>query len=412
MRHVIIGNGIAGVEAIGAIRSLDQAASVTLIAREPHPPYCRPMISLLLAGEVAESALPIRDAGFYERMGVEALLGREAVRISVAARTVVLDDGEEVGFDRLLVASGSDPRLIEAANLELPGVFFFRTWDHARELVRACAGARRALVAGGGLVGFKAAHGLLQRGIPVTLLIRSGYPLSMQVDAAAGALILEQLLLHGLEVRTGLEVRAFEARSGRLAAAVLDDGSSLECDVAVIGKGVVPAMEFLPPEIETHAGVHVDDHLQTTVPGIYAAGDVVEAHDVARRKRWVNAIWPVAVEQGRVAGWNMAGRDVPYRGGLGRNVIRIFDLDVMTAGIVTPPAQEAAAYQVHVRESPRKRTYRKLVVGDDGTAVGMALVNDVEQGGVMMNLIQQGRVVNEQQIESFLEGTFGVARVA
>ena len=170
----------------------------------------------------------------------------------------------------------------------------------------------------------------------MTMLIRSGYPLSMQVDRPAGEMILKELQARGLEVHVGVEVERFEG-NGAVSGALLSDGSHRDCQLVVVGKGVYPAVSFLPPEIEVDLGIVVDEYLQTRVEGVYAAGDVAESFDVARRRQWVNAIWPVAAEQGRVAGMNMAGRPVAYPGSLGRNVIRIFDLDVMTAGLVNPP---------------------------------------------------------------------------
>ncbi len=409
MRYVIIGNGIAGVEAAEAIRALDVDSSITMVAVEPHPPYCRPMISLVLAGSARFEDLPIKGAHFYQRLAIDLVAREAVVSVSAADREVATAGGGRIPYDRLLVATGSQPRGIEAAGSDLTGVFFLRTWDHARGIVDALPGARRALVAGGGLVGFKAAHGLLARGVPVTMVIKSGYPLSMQVDAEAGRLILEQLVAKGLDVRLGVDVTAFEGdSSGRVRQALLSDGTRLECDIAVIGKGVVPTMGFLPPEVKTRAAIVVDEHQETTVAGIYAAGDCAEGKDVARGKAWVNAIWPVGVEQGRIAGWNMAGRVVANPGGLSRNVIRIFDLDVMTAGVVNPDREEPELRSV-AAGNRRLGLYRKLVLRGE-VPVGMALVNQIDEGGIMMRMIHERRPLSGEQVERFLEGRLTVAQ--
>ncbi len=408
MRHVIIGNGIAGVEAAEAIRALDRRSSLTMVTVEPHPPYCRPMISLVLAGAAQFDDLPIKGADFYERLAVDLVEGEAVVSIAGADHEVVTSSGRRIPYDRLLIATGSQPRGIEAGGLDLAGVFFLRSWDHARGIVEALPGARRALVAGGGLVGFKAAHGLLARGIPVTMVIKSGYPLAMQVDAEAGRLVLEQLVAKGLDVRVGVDIAAFEGdAAGHVRQAVLSDGTRLECDLAVIGKGVVPTMGFVPPEVQTHAAIVVDEHQETTAAGIYAAGDCAEGTDVARGKPWVNAIWPVAVEQGRIAGWNMAGRPVANPGGLSRNVIRIFDLDVMTAGVVSPDGEEPGLQSL-VATNARLGLYRKLVLRGD-VPVGMALVNRIDEGGVVMRMIHERRPMSGEQVEGFLEGRFTAA---
>jgi NAD(P)H-nitrite reductase large subunit len=389
MRYVIIGNGVAGVHAAETIRRFDPHGAITLISDEAFPPYCRPMISMVLEGSVTPEKLPIRDAGFYADLGITAVLGTRASAIDVDNRAVAVD-GQCYPYDKLLIASGADPRRIKAAGLELGNIFFMRTETHVRQMLAALPQVRRALVLGGGLVGFKASYGLLRRGIAVTMLIRSGYPLSMQVDAEAGRLIADELKAHGLVVRVGVEAEAFEG-AGRVSAARLSDGTRVDCDMVVIGKGVFPARGFVPKDkIRVDAGILVDDHMQTSAPGVFAAGDVAESIDIARRTPWVNAIWPEAVAQGRIAGMNMAGRPAAYPGSLGRNVIRIFGLDVMTAGLVAPA--ESEGLDVYSVTDARARTHRKLIFKED-RLVGMVLVNSIEQGGVLTALIQSATPV-------------------
>jgi NAD(P)H-nitrite reductase large subunit len=234
-------------------------------------------------------------------------------------------------------------------------------------------------------VGFKAAYGLLKRGLKVTMLITSGYPLSMQVDEVAGRMIMSELLAHGLTVRVGVSVTGFEG-NGRVARAVLDNGDQLPCDLVIIGKGVRPSLDFIPKDrIDVDLGIVVDDCLQSSVPGIYAAGDTAEAIDIARQTRWVNAIWPEAAAQGRVAGLNMAGRRVRYPGSLSRNVMRVYDLDVMTVGYANPGKDEG--FRQVSTGGENQGYYRSLVFRDD-ILVGAVLINRIEQGGVLRALIE------------------------
>ena len=407
MRHVIIGNGIAGIQGAESIRRLDPQASITVIAGEIHPPYCRPMISLVLEGAVAPTALAIRSPSFYQDMGIMPVSGEWVTEIDTETREVTTDKGSIIPFDRLLIASGADPRHIKAENADLKNIFFMRTESHVKGMIEALPKARRVLILGGGLVGFKAAHGFLRRGLPVTMLIRSGYPLSMQVDKQAGAMVLSELAARGLEVRVDCEAQAFHG-NGEVKKAVLSDGSEISCDIVVVGKGVNPAVSFVDRDrIKVDLGIAVNDHLETTVPGIYAAGDVAEHYDIARNERWVNAIWPVAVEQGRIAGMNMAGRPVQYHGSLSRNVIRIYDMDVMTAGLVNPPDEDG--YETAVRHDPGKKLYRKMVL-KEGVLVGMVLVNNIEQGGVIMNLIHRKTPLTVSK-ERLLDTSFNFAQL-
>lgn len=386
LQYVIIGNGIAGISAAETIRSLDPHGKIVIIADEQFPPYSRPMISMVLEGAIGPERLPIRTSNFYEDLGIEALVGRRVTSIDVDRRLVLTDAGQEIGYDRLLIASGASPRPIKAEGTDLTNISYLRTEAHVRAMVEALPVVKSALVLGGGLVGFKAAYGLLHRGIKVTMLIRSGYPLSMQLDTAAGGLVLEELRANGLEVKVGVEAVAFEG-NGRVQAAHLQDGSTLSCQLVVVGKGVSPAVRFVPRDkIKVDLGIVVDQHLRTSADGVFAAGDVAQAMDLVRRETWVNAIWPVAVEHGRVAGANMAGRPVFLRGSIGRNVLRVFGLDVLSGGVVNPDPHDG--HEIVSGLDPVRRLYRKLVL-KDGCLVGMAMVGAIEQGGVILSLIQR-----------------------
>lgn len=384
MKHVIIGNGIAGVCAAEAIRSMDAKGEITIIGDETFPPYSRPMISQVLEGSQPHSKLSIRSERFYDELEIKSILGKRADGIDVNNRQVLID-GDGVPFDRLLIAAGADPRPHDADGLELNHIFYMRTQDHVRQQVAALEGARRAVVLGGGLVGFKAAYGLLKRGLDVTMLITSGYPLSMQVDAVAGKMILDELVRHGLKVQVGVSVVAFDG-NGSVQAAVTDADTRLPCDMVIIGKGVLPSRSFIPKDkIDVDLGVVVDAHLQTNIPGIYAAGDVAEMVDIARNCRWVNALWPEAASQGSVAGFNMAGRPVAYPGSLSRNVMRVFDLDVLTVGNSNPRAD--TGLRIIQTGGDVCGYYRSLVLEGE-ILVGAVMVNRIEQGGVLRALIE------------------------
>lgn len=385
MEYVILGNGIAGVCAAESVRQFDSEGSITMVADETFPPYSRPMISMVLAGQVASDKLPIRSTSFYEDLRINAVLGNRVAEIDVDQKRVITQNGTSLRFDKLLIATGADPRPIKAEGLNLKNIFFMRTEAHVHNMLAVIPQTKRALILGGGLVGFKAAYGLLQRGLDVTMLITSGYPLSMQVDETAGKLILDELRDHGLEVRVGISVEAFEG-NGSVTGAALSDGAHMPCDLVVVGKGVQPTLSFVPQDkIDIDLGILVNEHMETSTTGIFAAGDVAESVDISRKTRWVNAIWPEAVTQGRIAGTNMAGRHVSYGGSLSRNVLRILDLDVMTMGLVNPP--ENSDYEVICARDPRHKMYRKLVFRKN-ILIGAVLINTIEQGGIFMGLIQ------------------------
>ncbi|MFH1153077.1 MAG: FAD-dependent oxidoreductase [Pseudomonadota bacterium] len=385
MRYVIVGNGIAGISAAEAIRELDREGQVIMVSEEDTLPYSRPMISHVLEGSQPQEKLSIRSPDFYQAMAITPVLGQRVRSLDADQRTITLADGRVIPFDRLLIASGAAPRTLDVPGMDLGNIFYMRTRDHADQQIRALKGSRKALVLGGGLVGFKAACALLKRGLCVTQLITSGYPLAMQVDETAGRMILGTLVGHGFEVMVGVNVTGFQGKN-TVETALLDNGKRLDCDLVIIGKGVNPELDYLPPgRIRTRTGVLVDEALQSSEPGIYAAGDAAETLDIARQQTWVNAIWPEAAAQGRIAGFNMAGRRVTYPGSLGRNVMRVFDLDLMTLGYANPG--EDTSVSVLQSGGAGYGYYRNLVFRDD-RLVGAVLVNSIEQGGVLRALIE------------------------
>ncbi len=412
MKYVIVGNGIAGVTAVEALRRYDPQGAITLIADEALPPYCRPMISMLLEGSIRVDKLPVRGNDFYEKNNVTPVLGQRVAHMDVNGRTVSTADGSAHSYDRLLIAAGADPRPIDAEGADLENIFYMRTAAQVQQMIQALPRAGHALVLGGGLVGFKAAYGLLRQNIGVTMLITSDYPLAMQVDETAGQMIRDELTSRGLDVRTGVSVEAFEGGPA-VTGARLSDGSRISCGMVIVGKGVTPSSSFIDTDkIDMKTGILVDERMETSSPGIYAAGDIAECMDIARQHYQVNAIWPEAASQGRVAGMNMAGLDIHYEGSLSRNVIRIFDTDVMTAGIVSP-AEVDDTYQAVVSHDRKNNAYKKLVFKEN-RLVGFVLVNRIEQGGVLAALIRSRRPLDRNidlPEEELASPRFTVARL-
>lgn len=386
MTHLIVGNGIAGINAARAIREMDTAAPIVMVSDETFPPYSRPMISYVLEGSEPHEKLPLFPGNVYEDLNITPVLGHRAARLDVKKKTVRLENGADIDFETLLIASGADARQIKVPGSDLGNIFTMRTQKDVLDQLKAVSqGVENALVLGGGLVGFKAAHALLKRGINVTMLITSPYPLAMQVDETAGKMILEELQAHGLSVKVGVSVTAFDGDE-KVGNARLDSGETMNCDLVIVGKGVDPSLGFIPEnDIDIGYGIQVDPYLCSSVPDIYAAGDAAETFDIARQTRWINAIWPEAAVQGRIAGFNMAGRKVVCPGSLGRNVMRIYGLDVMTMGLANPEKTEDL--EIIQAGGETAGAYRRLVFRGD-ILVGAVLINQVEQGGVFRAMIE------------------------
>ncbi|SLM28830.1 Pyridine nucleotide-disulfide oxidoreductase [Desulfamplus magnetovallimortis] len=393
MKYLIIGNGIAGTSAAEAIRKTDTQGKIIMVGDESGVPYSRPMITYLLEGSCTKQQLPIRSSDFYRNLDITPLLGHRVIALDAAKQSVTLANGETLDYDRLLVASGADPRAIKATGADLDNIFYMRTSAQAIKQIEALPGVKKAVVLGGGLVGFKSAYALFKRGIKVTLVITSPYPLSMQVDEKAGEMLMQEMISNGFGIRVGASAVSFESSSSRknqVSSVILDTGEEIPCDIVIAGKGVTPAHSFIAENmIEKDWGIRVDQYMKTMVPNIYAAGDVAETFDIARDCNWINAIWPEAAIQGQIAGMNMAGYKVRHEGSLGRNVMRVFGLDVMTMGFANADKNsfKGAHFASRLNPSSSNPWYRKLVFKDN-LLVGAVLVNHIEQGGIIRALIE------------------------
>jgi nitrite reductase (NADH) large subunit len=386
MKHLIIGNGIAGVQASEVIRKLDPDCEITLIGEENFLPYSRPMIGLLLEGRIPADFMVIRKDDFFRSLRIRHHMAERVEQVVPERREARISTGKTYLFDRLLIATGADPLTIKAEGMDLKNIFFMRNEAHVSRIAQALPKAERALVIGCGLVGLKAAQALRQRGLEVAVVEKMGHPLPLVADPRGADIISKVLNRMGLKILTNTEVRAFEGK-GKVERAVLSDGSKISCDLVVMAVGFRPAISFMPAgSVRVRDGILVNRYLETDIKGVYAAGDVAESLDVAWNESRVNPIWPVAAEQGLIAGMNMAGRKVAYPGSLGRNVFRIGDVDLLTGGRVNPSTD--GSFTVLTTEDRRRNTYRKLVFQND-ILVGLVMVNAIEQGGVLLSLIHR-----------------------
>lgn len=386
MKHVIAGTGIAGTMAAEAIRKLDPDASITLIGDEPFLPYCRPMISMLLEGSILPGRMAIREVDDFRSLDIELLSGERVSLIHTREKSLETTTGKTIPFDRLLIATGANPVDIKADGSHLANILSMRNRGHVEAMLEALPEVHNTLIIGGGLVGLKAAHALIGRGVKVTMVEKLAHPLPMVADRKSGSVIAQRLEAMGIALKMGATVTAFEG-NGRVREALLDDGSRAPCDLVVVAVGSRPAVPSIEEgRIRVGQGILVDDFLETDEKGIYAAGDVAEAFDVVFGLKKVNGIWPVAAEQGVVAGMNMAGGNVPYQGGMGRNVVRVGDLDMLSGGLVNPPPD--GPYEVLEDEDRRRKTYRKLVFEGD-VLKGLVMLNRVEKGGILLALMKR-----------------------
>jgi NAD(P)H-nitrite reductase large subunit len=388
-RHVIVGGGTAGHNAIQAIRREESERSeITLVSAER--PYSRMVLPYYLGRTIAEShvftATPARLAG----LGVTTHLGRRATTLDPRAHALTLDDGTVVEYDDLLIATGSRAVRPPVAGADGPGVHSFWTLDQARGVVAEIRPGSQVVMVGAGFIAFTILNAILALGARLAIVEIAPQILPRMVDRQGAALVEAWLRRHGIDVRTGVTLAAVEAAGGRRRLRFAD-GATLDADVVIMATGIRTNLEWLEGSgIRVNRGVVVDDHLRASVPDVYAAGDVAEGRDCVTGELDVHAIEPTAMEHGRVAGANMAGRDVAYRGSLLMNIVEVCHLDVASFGRWDDPAAE-----VVVGLRPDRPAYRKLLWHGDRLTGAMILgpsediwtTNDV---GMLKGLVQAG----------------------
>jgi 3-phenylpropionate/trans-cinnamate dioxygenase ferredoxin reductase subunit len=390
--YVIVGGSLAGATAAATLREEGADGSVTLIGAEREPPYERPPLSkAYLRGDVPFEKSLVRPVAFYAEHRIETLSSVRATRVDTSARVVELEDGRRVPFDVLLIATGGRNRRISIPGSELEGIYSLRTVDDADRIRTEMRPGRRVVVVGMGFVGSEVAASLREKDLDVVAIEPAKTPLFRVLGEAVGQSIADLHRAHGVRTMFEDTVAAFEG-TRRVTRVITKNGLRLECDFVVAGIGIEPVVDILDGTgIEVNNGVVVDQYCQTSVPGIYAAGDVANHyHPVFERQIRVEH-WHNAVKQGAAAARNMLGRAVPY------DEIHWFWSDQYDANL-----QYAGFHtkwdQLVVRGRLDSGTFLAFYINDDriDAVVGLNRGKDVRRA---IPLIKARRTLNLRQLE-------------
>ena len=311
--YVIIGGSLTGATAAATLREEGADGSVTLIGAERELPYERPPLSkAFLRGEVPFDQSLVRPAAFYAAHRIETLSGIRATRIDVSARVVELEDRRRLPFDRLLIATGGRNRRLSIPGSELEGIYTLRTVDDAVRIKAEISPGRRVVVVGMGFIGSEVAASLRQKDLDVVAIEPAKTPLFRVLGEDIGQRVADLHRAHGVRMIFEDTVVAFEGTQ-RVARVITKSGLRLECDFVVTGIGIEPAVDILDGTgIHVDNGVVVDQYCQTSVPGIYAAGDVANHYHPLFERQIRVEHWHNAIKQGAAAARNMLGKTVPY----------------------------------------------------------------------------------------------------
>jgi nitrite reductase (NADH) large subunit len=327
------------------------------------------------------------------------VLGDRAVEIVPEEQCVVLHSGKVVNYDKLLIASGSTPRESPIPGHQNKGVSHLTTLDETRDVVARLPETKRAVILGGGPLGLKTAIALAHRGIDTKVIIASKRVMSQVLDADSASVIEAKLRDAGVDFLLGRSVVAFEG-DGTLREAVLSDGERLTCELAIIGKGLIPNLDFLERTrlVVKNVGIIVNQYMQTSLESVYAAGDVAETYDLISGKSSVIAVWPRASEQGYCAGYNMAGFPKEYVGTHRMNSLDFEDVSCIVMGEIR---DMKPGYSIIVQRDLKRHIYQKIIL-EEGRIRGAVIIGRVANVGAINRFIRR-RVNVEQHKRALLE---------
>lgn len=392
MEYVIIGNGVAGMNAANQIRRRHGDARVTIVSYESDHFFSRTALMYVFSGQLSERCVEPYDRDYYDRMRFTR--ARDRVKAVIADKNLLqLELGGELPYDKLLIASGSLAVPPPWPGGDLEGVERFVTWQDLQRMREKARTARRAVIIGGGLIGIEVAEVLLQAGIAVTFLVREEHYWPVALDREESGIIVPHMQHHKCDVRLATETEEIVGRDGRVTGVRTGSGEIIDCDLAVVTIGVAPQTEFLKAsgiELDQRGGIVVNDFLESSLPDIWAAGDctsVVWFNGVRRPEQ----LWYTSRDQGRVAGLNMAGDRRVYRRTTFYNSAKFFDIEYTTAGLVN--FNIAGEENLFRREGDSERSQR-IVTLADGTVIGFNMLGRRWDHTILVRWIEEKRQVS------------------
>jgi NAD(P)H-nitrite reductase large subunit len=408
-KYTIIGACAAGIGAVEAIREVDPTGEIAVISEEACSHYSRPMISDFVSGKADVEKMKTRDDHFWQTHNANVLCAK-AISLNLDEHTVALEDGTKVVYEKLLLATGGKPFVPKMEGQDKDGVYTFTNIADAQRLAEKIeAGAKSAVVIGGGLIGVSVTEALLKRGIKVTMVELQDKILSLLLDPKASDIVETAVRKAGVNIVTGQSVQKILGKPDNdreVGGVILTKGETVPCDMVIAAIGVIPRTELATgTALKLNRGIVVDNYMQTNVPGVYASGDVAEAYDFILNQNRLLPLWPLAVQEGKVAGYNMAGKQVDYTGGTNMSSLKYFGVPIVSIGMANP--KEDPALEILTKQDSDRRVYKKLVL-KDGVIVGMMFLGDIDRAGILFYLMKNK--VNVQEFKAkLLADDFGLA---
>jgi len=389
--YVIIGNGVAGTTAAENIRKLDKEGNITLITDEDSSFYYRLRLNEYISGDIDEQALIAKNEQWYKDRGIELILKTRIVNADPLKKVIVTENDQDISYDCLLIAAGSHSFVPPINGSDKKGVFALRSIQDARDISSYANDVEDVVLIGGGLLGLEAGNAIRKLGKKVTIVEFFPRLLPRQLDeAGAGRLqgIMEEM---GFSFRLGAKTQEI-AGDGPVDGVLLEGGETLPAKMVIVSAGVRPNMDLAEPlGLECDKGIKVDEHLNTNRADIFAAGDVAEFRGMPY------GIWPAAMEQGKIAGTNMAGGDVSYQGTTMANTLKVVGIDLASAGNIDAEGE----YESKVVSD--EDVYKKIVF-ENNLIIGCIMLGDTKGFDKITKAISGKKDVSQIKDDILVEG--------
>ena len=404
MKYLIIGNSAAAVGAVEAIRRNDKGNPIIIISDEPHHVYSRPLISYLLAGHTKEDKMYYRDENFYKENNVETVFNKKVTGVDTKKKQVILEDKKKIDYDKLLIATGGTPFVPPIKGKDRKNVYTFTKWSDAEDIIKISKKVQKAVVIGAGMIGLKAIEGLNAIGIDVTVVELAPEVLSRALDKDASRIVQRKMEEAGVEVITNNEVVEITGKGNTATGVVLRDKKKIKCDLVIVAIGVIPNTGFIKESgIKINRGIVVDERMETNVKGVYAAGDVVEALNMLTNEKMPIPIWPLAYRQGSIAGDNMSGGTLVYKGGFPMNSIEFPGAPTISLGIIDPRGE---GYESLIKNDSKNGNYKRIIIKNERLVGAILVGDDVDRAGILTGLIKEQKPVTAFK-DKLLDRNFG-----
>lgn len=386
MRHLILGNGAAGITAAEKIRELSQSDEITIVTGEDVPAYTKPMLPDYIGGKVLREKLFIRDIKTYEANRINLLMGEKAQNVDIKAKKVYLKSGVALDYDKLLIAIGGMPFIPPVEGLSGTEYYSVNSLNDADTIKNKAIAGETALIMGAGLTGIEVGFALKRLGMEVLIVERSERILPLQLDLESSRVFVDMIKKEGIKLMLGKDLSRISGEDGKTAE--FSDGFAINFDMIAITIGTRPCIDIIRESgINYNRGVMVDEYMRTSIEDIYAAGDVAEAINPLSSEYICCYIWPNAMLQGKCAAFGMTGQVQEFSDTTGMfNSVQLRDVAFISMGMVNPNSD---GYEILVSHDKNNGIYKRLVIKDN-VIRGMVLLGDTKAYGLLSGFIRKG----------------------